>query len=117
LLPGLPDAAPLDGAVLFAFDDYAFPFQRQAQVHLTYARNPVLAVPCGPPGSHDEQAVFYGAACKIGDVFRYFPDDWGFTTAVNLCESIMPSPSEKGNRILIPTTAITAFPRPAGAFG
>jgi hypothetical protein len=67
--------------------------------------------------SHDEQAVFYGAACKIGDVFRYFPDDWGFTTAVNLCESIMPSPSEKGNRILIPTTAITAFPRPAGAFG
>ena len=70
LLPELPAAAPLEGAVLFAFDDYAFPFRQQARVHLTYAGSRSLAVPCGPPGAHDEQLVYYGATLKIGDAFH-----------------------------------------------
>ena len=37
LMPTLPDAAPQAEAVLFGFDDRAFPFQRHVQAHLAPA--------------------------------------------------------------------------------
>ena len=70
LLPSLPDPAPLSEAVLFAFDDQAFPFRAFTEVRLSSSRASNIAVPAGLPGSHDELAVCYGATIKIGDAFH-----------------------------------------------
>lgn len=70
LLPALPDPQALSEAVLFAFDDRAFPFRAYAEVRLSNSRASSIVVPAGPPGSHDELAVCYGCTLKIGDVFH-----------------------------------------------
>ena len=67
LLPSLPDPAPLSEAVLFGFDDRAFPFRAYAEVYLSSNRASNIAVPAGPADSHDELAVCYGSTIKIGD--------------------------------------------------
>ena len=46
LLPTLPDARPLAEAVLFAFDDQAFPFRSHVQTFLITGQQPRL-VPHG----------------------------------------------------------------------
>jgi hypothetical protein len=69
LLPDLPAAAPQDEAVLFAFDDRAFPFRAFAEVHLLGGRGSIV-LPAGPPGSHDEHLHYYGTTLKIGDTFH-----------------------------------------------
>jgi len=70
LLPSLPDPAPLSEAVLFGFDDRAFPFRAYAEVYLSSNRASNIAVPAGPADSHDELAVCYGSTIKIGDAFH-----------------------------------------------
>jgi hypothetical protein len=74
LLATLPDAAPLPGATLFAFDDRAFPFQNHVQAHLVPARGRQVALPRGTPGAHDEVVRFYGSVVRTreagGDVFH-----------------------------------------------
>jgi hypothetical protein len=70
LLAELPAAAPLESATLFAFDDHAFPFRRQARVHLNYAGAARRVLPAGTPGSHDEQTVYYGTTLRIGGRFH-----------------------------------------------
>ena len=70
LLPALPDAAPLREATLFGFDDRAFPFRRHVQHHLYPASQAEVAVPNGPPGSHDEVVRFYGSVLHAGDAFH-----------------------------------------------
>lgn len=82
LLPTLPDAAPLGEAILFGFDDRAFPFRRHVQHHLTPASRAEVAVPNGPPGAHDEVVRFYGSVLHAGDAFHlwYFGchgEEWG----------------------------------------
>jgi hypothetical protein len=70
LLPSLPDPAPLPGAVLFGFDNRAFPFQQHVQTHLIPARRPEIALPRGPAGSHDEIVRFYGSVVRVDDTFH-----------------------------------------------
>jgi hypothetical protein len=70
LLPTLPDPAPLSEAVLFGFDDRAFPFLDHVQIHLIPGANPSLVLPPGSPGSHDEQIRYYGSVIRIGDRFH-----------------------------------------------
>ncbi len=70
LLPTLPCAAPLDEAVLFGFDDRAFPFQNQVQTHLSMGRSPTTVLSHGAPGSHDEVLLYYGSVIRIGDTFH-----------------------------------------------
>jgi len=70
LLPELPAAAPLPGAVLFAFDDRAFPYRQSLQMHLIAGEKPRLVLAPGPAGSHDEGILFYGSVIKIGDTFH-----------------------------------------------
>ena len=66
LLPSLPSAVPLPGAVLFGFDNYAFPFQNHVQVHLIPGDKPQIALPLGGPGSTDEVILHYGTVLRIG---------------------------------------------------
>ena len=69
-LPELPNPTPLSEAVLFAFDDRAFPFQNGVQTHLIPGRNPSLVLEHGPEGSHDEVLLYYGTVVRIGDTFH-----------------------------------------------
>jgi len=70
LLPSLPSAAPLPEAVLFAFDDRAFPFRDLVQTHLIPGDKPSLVLDHGPEGSHDEVLLYYGTVIRIGDTFH-----------------------------------------------
>lgn len=70
LLPSLPYAEPMDRAVLFGFDDRAFPFLNHVQAHLIPGDNPRLVLPPGPPGSHDEQVRYYGSILAIDGRFH-----------------------------------------------
>lgn len=69
-LPELPGADPLHEAVLFAFDDRAFPFRNHIEIGLTAAQNPQLVLPPGEPGAHDEIIRFYGTVLRIGEMFH-----------------------------------------------
>jgi hypothetical protein len=70
LLPTLPDPVPLDEAVLFGFDDRAFPFTHHVQAHLVPARSPEVAVPRGAAGAHDEIVRFYGSVLRAGGAYH-----------------------------------------------
>lgn len=70
VLPSLPSPTPLDSAVLFGFDDRAFPFVHGARVHLAAGQRAQLVVRPGPEGSHDEVILYYGTVIKIGDVLH-----------------------------------------------
>lgn len=66
-LPSLPfSAEPLSEAVLFGFDDRAFPFQQHVHTHLTMGQRPQIVIRPGPEGSHDEVVLFYGTVLRIG---------------------------------------------------
>ena len=69
LLPDLPSAAPVEEAVLFAFDDRAFPFRAFAELNLIGGRGSMV-LRAGPPGSHDERLHYYGTTLRIGDTFH-----------------------------------------------
>ncbi len=69
-LPSLPGAQPLPEAVLFAFDDWAFPFRHHVQTHLIPGQKPRLVLEPGPPGAHDETVLYYGTVIRINDVFH-----------------------------------------------
>ena len=78
LLPDLPGAAPVDEAVLFAFDEWAFPFQNHAQTHLIPGVNPSYVLRPGPEGSHDENLIYYGTTIRIGGTFHmWYCGSWG----------------------------------------
>ena len=78
LLPDLPGAAPVDEAVLFAFDEWAFPFQNHAQIHLIPGLNPSYVLRPGPEGSHDENLIYYGTTIRIGGTFHmWYCGSWG----------------------------------------
>ena len=70
LLPTFPQAEPLTEAVLFGFDDRAFPFQTGLQTHLLQGRNPQVVLDHGPEGSHDEWVRFYGTVIRVDGVFH-----------------------------------------------
>src|SRR5687768_6330770 len=70
LLPAIPNAAPLPEAVLFGFDNWAFPFQNQLQTHLIPGQNPRLVLLPGAPGSPDEVVLYYGTVIRIGDTLH-----------------------------------------------
>ena len=70
ILPDLPDSTPFSEAVLFGFDDRAFPFQNGLQTHLISGRDPTLVLEHGPEGSHDEVLLYYGTVIRIGDTFH-----------------------------------------------
>jgi hypothetical protein len=70
LLPALPMAEPLPGAVLFGFDNYAFPFQHHVQTHLVPGGKPHIALPRGEAGSPDEVILHYGTVLRIGDRYH-----------------------------------------------
>src|SRR5688500_1599215 len=69
-LPSLPEAAPLPGAVLFGFDDRAFPFTRHLRTQLTAARTGQVALPPGEPGAPDDTIRFYGSVERTEGAFH-----------------------------------------------
>ena len=70
LLPALPMTEPLPGAVLFGFDNYAFPFQHHVQTHLIAGSQPRIALPLGEPGSPDEIILHYGTVLRIDNRYH-----------------------------------------------
>jgi len=70
LLPGSPAAGPFTEAVLFGFDDRAFPFRDNVETRLFTGQKPRLVLLPGPPGSHDEALLYYGTVIRIGDTFH-----------------------------------------------
>ncbi|MDB6092839.1 MAG: hypothetical protein JWM32_401 [Verrucomicrobia bacterium] len=70
LLPGSPAAGPFKEAVLFGFDDQAFPFRSNVETRLFTGQNPRLVLLPGPVGSHDEALLYYGTVVRIGDTFH-----------------------------------------------
>jgi len=86
LMPTLPGAAPLDGLVLFGFDDRAFPFQRHVQTHLIPGKNPKFVLEHGAEGSHDEVLLYYGTVIRIDDTFHmWYNGNYGPTTYGRMC--------------------------------
>lgn len=84
MLPTLPSAAPQNEAVLFAFDDWAFPFRNQVQTHLFPAQNPRTVLHHGPEGSHDEVLLYYGTVILISDTFHmWYNGNYGPIGQVN----------------------------------
>ena len=77
-LPSLPEPVPLERAVLFGFDDRAFPFTRHVERRLTAARTPQVALPTGEPGAPDNTVRFYGSVVRAEGVFHM----WYFGGAV-----------------------------------
>ena len=69
-LPGSPAAGPFTEAVLFGFDDRAFPFRSNVETRLYTGQKPRLVLLPGPPGSHDEALLYYGTVVRIGDTFH-----------------------------------------------
>lgn len=65
ILPTMPQAQPLAEAVLFAFDEWAFPFRSRVQLHLSPPQKMRLVLTPGPPGSHDEVVLYYGTVLRI----------------------------------------------------
>ncbi len=70
LLPGAAAPGPFAEAVLFAFDDRAFPFKSNVETRLFIGQKSRLVLPPGPPGSHDESLLYYGTVIRIGDTFH-----------------------------------------------
>ena len=70
LLPGSAAPGPFSEAVLFAFDDHAFPFKNNVETRLFIGQKSRLVLPPGPPGSHDEALLYYGTVIRIGDTFH-----------------------------------------------
>jgi hypothetical protein len=70
LMPELPAATPVGEAVLFAFDNRAFPFTSQVDLHLIPGARPQFVLPPGPEGSHDEVILYYGTTIRVGDTFH-----------------------------------------------
>src|SRR5688572_17245740 len=77
-LPSLPEPAPLRHAVLFGFDDRAFPFTHHVRRQLIASRPLQVALPPGPPGSPDETIRFYGTVVWAQGAFHM----WYFGGAV-----------------------------------
>ncbi|HEU0046955.1 MAG TPA: hypothetical protein VFQ43_05025, partial [Nitrososphaera sp.] len=69
-LPTFPQDTTFSQAVLFGFDDRAFPYQNAVQTHLSPGRNPKLVLQHGPEGSVDEVLLYYGTVLRIGDTFH-----------------------------------------------
>lgn len=89
LLPTLPQAAPLDEAVLFGFDEWAFPFRNQVQVHLITGQNPRVVLHHGPQGSHDQVLLYYGTVIRIGDIFHmWYNGNHGPIASINYVRKI-----------------------------
>jgi hypothetical protein len=70
LLPDLPAATPVSEAVLFGFDDRAFPYQNNVETHLIPAKDGRIFLRGGPEGSHDEVVLYYGTVIRIGDTLH-----------------------------------------------
>ena len=68
-LPNSPSVGPFKEVVLFAFDDWAFPFRYHVETRLYPAGNPRIVLRSGPAGSHDEVLHYYGTTIRIGDRF------------------------------------------------
>ncbi|MDB6169288.1 MAG: hypothetical protein JWM88_2152 [Verrucomicrobia bacterium] len=70
LLPGSAASGPFQDAVLFSFDELAFPFRNNAEIRLYTGQKPRLVLLPGPAGSHDEAVLYYGTVIRIGDTFH-----------------------------------------------
>lgn len=69
LLPSFPAPEALDEAVLFAFDELAFPVREGVQVGLLEGQNPRRVVPTGPKGAADESWGYF-TIIRIDGVFH-----------------------------------------------
>jgi hypothetical protein len=65
LMKGEPILYVQDEAVLFPFDEQAFPTVENAQKRLISGTPVQIAVPPGPSGSHDQRVVYYGTVARI----------------------------------------------------
>jgi hypothetical protein len=63
----------LDEVVLFAFDDWAFPFQNAVQTHLIPGGSAQRVLLPGAPGSHDPAILYYGTViCANGRFHMWY---------------------------------------------
>jgi len=69
-LPDSPSPGRFREVVLFAFDDWAFPFRHHVETRLFAAQKPRIVLRPGPPGSYDEALLYYGTTIRIGDTFH-----------------------------------------------
>jgi hypothetical protein len=98
------EAAAVDEAVLFAFDDVAIPFTRNLRLSMRQPRkhdaNPVL--PRGPAGSADEFGVqFYGSIVRDAGRFKlwYIAIDAEFGNPAAWVRSLRPAYAESADGI------------------
>jgi hypothetical protein len=85
LLPSLASPEPLSEAVLFGFDDRAFPFQNHVETRLTSGTGK-LVLSHGDPGSHDEVLLYYGTVLRIGNTFHmWYNGNYGTRPEDVLC--------------------------------
>ena len=69
-LPNCRTSTTFPEVVLFAFDNHAFPFRNNTEIHLVPGSNPELALAHGPAGSVDEVLLYYGSVIRIGDTLH-----------------------------------------------
>ena len=73
-LPDLPCATPLPGAVLFGFDDRAFPFTNHVETRLVPGQRPGIVLRHGPDGSVDQVLRFLGTVLRDGQQLKIWYD-------------------------------------------
>jgi hypothetical protein len=74
LLPDFPAAVLLPGAVLFGFDDRAFPFTNHVETRLVPGQRPSIVLRHGPEGSVDQVLRFIGTVLRDGDQLKMWYD-------------------------------------------
>ena len=73
-LPDLPCAVPLSEAVLFGFDDRAFPFTNHVEPRLVPGQRPSIVLRHGPDGAVDQVVRFLGTVLRDGDRLKMWYD-------------------------------------------
>ncbi len=69
-LPGAVAAGPVREAVLFGFDDYAFPFRNHCEPYLYNPKRMELVLGPGKEGSYDGAILYYGTVVRINGEYR-----------------------------------------------
>ena len=70
LLSDFPGGVPVHEAVLFGFDNQAFPYQSQLQAHLISGKFHSLVLRPGPTGSQDQFLRYYGSVIYTNGKFK-----------------------------------------------
>jgi len=69
-LPGSAVPGPVNEAVLFGFDDHAFPFRNHVETNLFNPQSSQMVLAPGPVDSYDGAILYYGTVIRINGTYH-----------------------------------------------